>query len=96
MSDKFKSHTLGLDSPFTRLEAPVTSDTLELQFFSRAVYTKLGGAVKLVMASEWNRSVRDEDAAVAVTVDLTPGWHNIRVAQIFTTGTTATDLFIAD
>ena len=95
--DKFKSQTVLLESPYTRMELAVPHDTNSLAFTTRAIHTATGGAVKLVMAGEKNRADAVPEAAVPVTITLAPGWHPLRVDQIFlTVPAPPADLLIAD
>lgn len=97
MADKFKSQTVLLESPYTRMELAVPHDTNPLAFVSRGIHTAAGGAVKLVMAAEANRAAAVPEAPTPVTITLAAGWHPLRVHQVFATvPVPPVDLLIAD
>ena len=67
-----------LSDPVEDLVPLTLSDSADLAAPSRALYLPVAGTVKFTTK-----------AGNARTVDLTAGWHPIRVTRVWSTGTTA-------
>lgn len=84
MTDQFKYHTPGLDSPSLGGNAITPSDTVDLSAPVRAVTIgTTEGVIKYIHA---------RTGSVCTTGPLTLGQHPIWASRILATGTTATGL----
>lgn len=81
MADDFATFSSGLDSPAAHAFAIATSDTVDLSQITRAVYVGGAGDVKIKTVS--GETVTFSGAPVGMILP-------VRVARVFTTGTTAT------
>ncbi|WP_145104666.1 spike base protein, RCAP_Rcc01079 family [Cereibacter sediminicola] len=82
MSDPFKHHSSGLDSPALGALAVTPSDGIDLATAIRAVTIGGGGTLAFVGA----------DGAIHTTGDLPAGTYALRASRIRATGTSATDI----
>ena len=84
--DKHADYTSkGVTAPIVGAITPARSDADDLAVASRALYIGGDGSVKVSML----------DGSVATLVGLAPGmWHPMRVARVWNTGTTATDILV--
>lgn len=57
------------------------SDSADLDYLTKAIYVETAGDVKI-----------DDAGGNAITLTLGVGWHPIRVAKVYSTGTTASNL----
>ncbi|MEJ6396226.1 hypothetical protein V8J82_23430 [Gymnodinialimonas sp. 2305UL16-5] len=80
--DPFETHTQSLQSPATRLEQVVPSDTSTLGFVTRAITVEAPGHLQVVMAS-------GDTGRIFVAAGIP---FPLRVTQILATGTTATGI----
>lgn len=80
--DTFKGKHTQLDAPYTGGEAVTPHDTNELTNVSRALYVGTTGNVAVVM--------RDGQSLTITSVPV--GWHRMRVKQVKSTGTTASNI----
>jgi hypothetical protein len=83
MSDSFKDHQPGLESPAGHAIAITPSDALALSAATRAIYVGGGGALRVAMVS----------GAVVTLAGVQAGQvYPLRLVQVLATGTTATGL----
>jgi hypothetical protein len=81
MVDTFSSHGTSITSPPARAAQVTPDDTNDLPFFSRAIYVGTAGDMHV-------RTLEGDD----VTYKNLSGTKVLRVARIFATGTTASDI----
>jgi hypothetical protein len=82
MTDMFKDHQSGLDSPATRLAEVTPNDTAVLTFVSRAIVVETAGHVSVTMVS-------GDTGRIFIAAGVP---FPVRVARIMATGTTATGI----
>ncbi|AXQ94453.1 hypothetical protein ORIO_23230 (plasmid) [Cereibacter azotoformans] len=82
MSDPFKHHSSGLDSPALGALAVTPSDSADLATAIRAVTIGGGGTLAFVGV----------DGTTCTTGELPAGTYALRASSIRATGTTATDI----
>ena len=80
--DDFQSYIANLQSPLSRAEAVTPDDANDLTHLTRALYIGTGGTVQLSL----------EDGTTVTFTNMAAGWHPIRVARVWATGTSATDI----
>jgi hypothetical protein len=80
--DDFQSYISNLQSPLSRAEAVTPDDANDLTHLTRAIYLGTGGTVKLSL----------EDGTAVTFTDMAAGWHPLRVARVWDTGTSAADI----
>ena len=83
MTDDFASYETGLSAPASAAETITPSDTLELEFTTRALFVGQDGDVVVTMKSGDNVTLRNLQGGVV---------YPLRVTHVLATGTTATDL----
>ena len=83
MTDAFDSHAVGLTSPALTAEEITPDNGAALSHVTRALYVGQTGNVRVLTA---------EGDVVTFANMQGGGLYPIRVAQVFATGTTATDL----
>lgn len=81
--DRFAQEGNSLIGPITRLVTVVPSDTTDLPEVTRALYVGVSGTVHVLTA---------EGNDVTLTALVAGQLHWIRVARVFATGTTATNI----
>lgn len=77
--DDFKGYSPSMQSPVTHGVAVVPDDAADLTHLTRALYIGTGGDVRVTLA----------DGSAVTFVNMVQGWHPMRVARVFATGTTA-------
>ena len=77
--DDFSTHTPSQQSPISRVISVTPDDGQDISHLSRALYLGTGGDLRATMS----------DGATVTFVNMAPGWHPIRVARVWSTGTTA-------
>lgn len=82
MTDIFKDHQAGLESPATRLAEVAPSDTNLLTFATRAIVVETSGHVSVTMVS-------GDVGRIFVAAGIP---FPVRVTRIMATGTTATGI----
>jgi hypothetical protein len=82
MSDAFKDHIQGLESPATRLAAVVPNDGQDLSFATRAIAVETSGFVELV-------TTQGDTGRVYIAAGVP---FPLRAIRIRATGTTATGI----
>ncbi|MEM9969497.1 MAG: hypothetical protein AAF762_00140 [Pseudomonadota bacterium] len=83
MPDAFDGHAVGLTSPAQRAEAITPDNGSDLTTVTRALFVGQSGNVR----------VRTAEGDVITFANMQGGvFYPIRVAQVFATGTTASDL----
>jgi hypothetical protein len=80
--DQYALYSSALTGPAERAEPVTPSDSVDLEFMSRAIYVGVAGDLRVTVKS--GQTVTLVAAAV--------GWHPIRVSRVWATGTTATDI----
>ena len=80
--DDLQSYITNLQSPLSRAQAVTPDDTTDLSHLTRALYLGVGGTVKLSL----------EDGTSVTFTSMAAGWHPVRVARVWATGTSATDI----
>jgi len=83
MSDKFSNYHSGLESPAERAFAITGNDSTDLTVFPRAIY--VGGAGNVKVTTLGGDTVTFSGALAGTILP-------VRVARVFSTGTTATNL----
>lgn len=82
ITDSFAGHTPGMEAPVASA-APITpDDAADLTHVTRAVFLGTGGDLRVTMAG----------GETLVFVNMAPGWHPVRVARVWATGTTAAQI----
>ena len=83
MSDEFSGHAVGLTSPAISAHAVAPNDASDLAATTRAVYVGQSGDLR----------VRTTEGDIVTFVNMQGGLlYPIRVARVFQTGTTASDI----
>lgn len=82
MIDKFETTTPGLDSPIGSASAVTPDDSADLAVASRALYVGGAGDLHVTLVS-------GDDITLTAAIQ---GWHPVRAARVWATGTTATDI----
>jgi len=83
MQDAFSDHAVGLTAPATRPETITPSDAVELIRATRALYVGQTGNVR----------VKTTSGDIITFANMLGGiLYPVRVVQVFSTGTTASDL----
>ncbi len=82
MKDLFSSHSVGLTAPVSEAAAVVPADDADLPFASRVLFVGSGGDLRVTLTG----------GRIVILRNLAAGWHPLRVARIWATGTTATDI----
>ena len=83
MADEYKSHKSEVDSPVRHMAAVTPNDSTDLTIASRGLY--IGGA--------GNIKVTTVDGDTATMVGVTAGsYYPIRIARVWSTDTTATNI----
>lgn len=78
--------------PIERASTPSKSDTVDLANVTRAIFIGGAGDVKVdLLAGDGTRS-----SGVTVTALAVGMWHPMRVARVYTTGTTATAILVGE
>lgn len=80
--DQFPFKTTEIMGPLTHSQTVVPSDTVDLNFVSRALWVGVAGNVQVTML----------DGTVQVWPLLTQGWHPVRVSRVWATNTTASSI----
>ncbi len=80
--DDFNTQTPNAQGPISKAAEVTPNDALDLTHLTRAVFIGTGGDLRATLA----------DGTVLSFVNMAPGWHPIRVARIWATGTTASDI----
>jgi len=83
MADDFETHAPGLSSPVSSGEDITPSDSSELAHFTRVIYVGGEGDVRVKLLSG------DDVTLVSVPAG---AMYPIRVRQVFSTGTTASNI----
>lgn len=83
MSDAFESHSVGLSAPAVRPEAITPNDAADLAQVTRAVYVGQTGNLRVRLVSGDTVVFANAQAGAL---------YPIRVAQVYATGTTASDI----
>ena len=83
MADDYGSHKSNIDSPVRHAVAVTPNDSTDLANSSRAIYVGVGGNIKLTTV--------DGDTVTMVGV-AAGSFYPIRVARIWSTDTTATNI----
>jgi len=81
-ADLFQYNRPGLASPYTHAAAVTPHDTNELAYITRALYVGTAGALKVVTA----------DGDTVTFGNVAVGELRIRVKQVFSTGTVASNI----
>lgn len=85
MADKFRLQEVALDSPAQEAYLVSPSDTEDLPLFSRAIFMNNGGPVKMELVN---------NPGSPITLTLAAGTiFPFRVRRIWSTGTTATEIY---
>lgn len=82
MSDRFDTHTVGLDSPYEDGAAVTPSDATDLAVWSRALYIGGAGTLRITTAK----------GTVLNFAAVPAGIHRLRAARVHATGTSATGI----
>lgn len=80
--DTFQNQASSLESPISKALAVTPDDATDLPFLTRAVYLGGGGDLRVNL----------EDGSTLTFVGMGTGWHPLRVARVWATGTGATDI----
>lgn len=83
MTDQFESHTPGLTSPAAHAEAVIPSDIQELANATRILFVGTGGDITAKLVSGETVTLRSTQSGAM---------YPLRLIQVMSTGTTATDL----
>lgn len=83
MQDDFSSYNDGLTTPAVAAEAASPSDTLDMEFVTRAIYVGQGGDMNVMLKSGDTVLMRNMQAGVI---------YPLRVIRVLATGTTAVDI----
>jgi len=83
MADIFSIFKASLESPASFSYEVTPSDGANLAFITRAIYVGVTGDVKLLLKG---------DTANTTLKNVAVGYHPLRVAKIFATGTTANSI----
>ncbi len=81
MADTFDSRALPITAPPSNAEPVIPSDTTDLAFITRALFVGTTGNIRVLT-----------HAGQDVTYKNVTGTKVLRVARVFATGTTATDI----
>lgn len=79
MTDRFKHYTAGLSDPIVSAATIIPDDGADLPESTRAVYVGVAGNLRTTLIS----------GDIVTFQNLSQGWHPIRVARVWATGTTA-------
>ena len=77
--DDFKGYSPSTQSPISHGTAITPDDAADLGHLTRALYVGTGGDVRVTLA----------DGSAMTFVNMVQGWHPMRVARVWATGTTA-------
>ena len=83
--DDSRGKGTALESPLSNLALVTPSDSEDLAFVTRAIYVGAAGAVRVTTLG----------GQTLTTPELSEGWHPIRVARVWATGTTASGIMAA-
>lgn len=80
---QFVRYDLQIMHPIKSVFNVTTSDTVDLQYVTRAIYVGVSGDLRVIMP----------DNTIVTFVDLAAGiFHPIQIKRVMATGTTATDI----
>ena len=83
MTDKFESHSGGLTAPVSHAVAVTPNDGADLAITARALYVGTAGDLKVTLKG---------DSLPVVLAAVPAGWHPVRAARVWATGTTAANI----